>query len=65
MQTMSRIELRTLIAAPAERCFDLSLSVELHLDSAASSGELTRRNELIRELAETDGWRNYLPGHAE
>jgi ligand-binding SRPBCC domain-containing protein len=155
---LSRIELRTLIAAPAERCFDLSLSVELHLDSTASSGErvvegvssgvlgpgdevtwearhlgrwrrlsmtisaydrprmfrdemvrgplrrlahdhsfepteqgtamldvfdfssgvppldalvlrphfrrfLVRRNELIRELAETEGWRDYVPGH--
>ena len=36
---MSRIELETLIAAPRERCFDLSLSVELHLRSTASSGE--------------------------
>jgi ligand-binding SRPBCC domain-containing protein len=36
---MSRIELETSIAAPRERCFDLSLSVELHLDAAAASGE--------------------------
>jgi ligand-binding SRPBCC domain-containing protein len=36
---MSRIELQTLIAAPAERCFDLSLSVELHLDSTRNTGE--------------------------
>lgn len=36
---MSRIELQTLIAAPAERCFDLSLSIELHLDSTAGTGE--------------------------
>lgn len=36
---MSRIELQTLIAAPIERCYDLSLSVELHLRSTASTGE--------------------------
>lgn len=36
---MSRIELHTLIAAPIERCYDLSLSVELHLRSTASTGE--------------------------
>ena len=36
---MSRIECETLIAAPPERCFDLSRSVELHLESAAGTGE--------------------------
>jgi ligand-binding SRPBCC domain-containing protein len=36
---MSRIELQTVISAPIERCYDLSLSVELHLRSAASTGE--------------------------
>jgi ligand-binding SRPBCC domain-containing protein len=36
---VSRIELETLIAAPPDRCFDLSLSVELHLHSTASTGE--------------------------
>ena len=36
---MSRIELETFIAAPPERCFDLSLSVEIHLDSTAHTGE--------------------------
>jgi hypothetical protein len=33
------IELETFIAAPPERCFDLSLSVELHLDSTAATRE--------------------------
>jgi ligand-binding SRPBCC domain-containing protein len=33
------IELETFIAAPPERCFDLSLSVELHLDSTATTRE--------------------------
>jgi ligand-binding SRPBCC domain-containing protein len=33
------IELETVIVAPPERCFDLSLNVELHLDSTAETGE--------------------------
>jgi ligand-binding SRPBCC domain-containing protein len=36
---VSRIELQTVISAPIERCYDLALSVELHLRSAASTGE--------------------------
>jgi ligand-binding SRPBCC domain-containing protein len=36
---VSRIELQTVISAPIERCYDLSLSVELHLRSTASTGE--------------------------
>jgi ligand-binding SRPBCC domain-containing protein len=36
---VSRIECETLIDAPPERCFDLSRSVELHLEAAASTGE--------------------------
>lgn len=36
---MSRIELTTLIAAPRERCFDLSLSVDVHLESTAHTDE--------------------------
>lgn len=36
---MPVIELETTIAAPQERCFDLSLSVELHLESTAATGE--------------------------
>jgi ligand-binding SRPBCC domain-containing protein len=36
---MAVIELETLIAAPPERCFDLSLSVDLHLDSTAETDE--------------------------
>ena len=31
--------MQTVIAAPPERCFDLSLSVEIHLASAATTGE--------------------------
>lgn len=36
---MPLIELETTIAAPAERVFDLSLSVDLHLASAEDTGE--------------------------
>jgi ligand-binding SRPBCC domain-containing protein len=36
---MSRIELRTAIRAPRERCFDLARSVELHMRSTADTGE--------------------------
>jgi ligand-binding SRPBCC domain-containing protein len=36
---MIRIELRTLIAAPLERCFDLSRSIDLHVDSMRATGE--------------------------
>jgi ligand-binding SRPBCC domain-containing protein len=36
---VARVELETTIAAPPERCFDLSLGVELHLESTAHTGE--------------------------
>ncbi len=36
---MGLIRLETYIGAPQERCFDLSLSVRLHLESAAKTGE--------------------------
>ena len=36
---MALIELETRIAAPPERCFDLSLSVDIHLESTARTGE--------------------------
>jgi ligand-binding SRPBCC domain-containing protein len=36
---VSRIELETRIDAPPERCFDLSRSVELHLEAAAATDE--------------------------
>jgi ligand-binding SRPBCC domain-containing protein len=36
---MARIELVTRIAAPAELCFDLARSVELHTRSTARTGE--------------------------
>lgn len=36
---MPDIVLRTVIAAPAEACFDLSLSVDAHTNSMGASGE--------------------------
>ena len=36
---MARIELTTVIAAPPERCFDPSRSIDLHLESTSSTGE--------------------------
>jgi ligand-binding SRPBCC domain-containing protein len=36
---MGLIQLETFISAPLERCFDLSLSVFLHLESAVETGE--------------------------
>jgi ligand-binding SRPBCC domain-containing protein len=36
---LPRIELTLEVAAPPERCFDLSRSIELHMRSAGSSGE--------------------------
>ncbi|HRI63916.1 MAG TPA: SRPBCC family protein [Polyangium sp.] len=36
---MSIIELKTVIRAPIERCFDLSRSVDLHIQSTSSTGE--------------------------
>lgn len=36
---MQLVELETRIAAPLERCFLLSLSIDLHMDSTAHTGE--------------------------
>ena len=36
---MPILELETFVAAPAERCFDLALSVDAHLEAAAATGE--------------------------
>ena len=36
---MPIIELKTLIRSPIERCFDLSRSVDMHVQSTASTGE--------------------------
>ncbi len=66
---MSRIELQTMIAAPAERCFDLSLSVELHLHATAATGErvvegvssgVLRLGDHVTWEARHLGWRHRL-----
>jgi ligand-binding SRPBCC domain-containing protein len=36
---MAVIELETFVRAPAERCFDLSRSVDLHVHTSAATGE--------------------------
>ena len=36
---MARLHLETVIAAPVERCFDLSRSIDLHLSSTEGTGE--------------------------
>ena len=36
---MVRIELKTQIAAPIERCFDLARSIDLHMASTNQTGE--------------------------
>ncbi|HET7584295.1 MAG TPA: SRPBCC family protein [Gemmatimonadaceae bacterium] len=55
---MARIELTTRIAAPLERCFDLSRSVELHTHSTAETGEraVAGRTSGLLELGEQVTW---------
>jgi ligand-binding SRPBCC domain-containing protein len=36
---MAKVELTTRIDAPIDRCFDLALSIDLHMDSVQASGE--------------------------
>ena len=56
---MARIELTTRIAAPVERCFDLSRSVELHTHSTAATGEvaIAGRTSGLLEAGEEVTWR--------
>jgi ligand-binding SRPBCC domain-containing protein len=56
---MPRIELSTHIVAPPERCFDLSRSVELHMQSTAATGEVAvgGRTRGLLELGEEVTWR--------
>jgi ligand-binding SRPBCC domain-containing protein len=54
-----RLEFSTLIDAPLERCFDLARSIDFHLQSSASTGEVViagRKSGLIG-LNETVTWR--------
>lgn len=56
---MPIIELQTVVAAPRERVFDLSRSVELHQHSTADSGEraITGRITGLLEPGEEVTWR--------
>lgn len=55
---MTTIRLVTFIHAPAKRCFDLSLSIDLHMESTKDTGERVvagRENGLI-QLGESVTW---------
>ena len=56
---MTTIELRTFVAAPPERVFDLSRSIDLHLHSLAHTGEeaVAGRTSGLIGLGETVTWR--------
>jgi ligand-binding SRPBCC domain-containing protein len=53
-----KIIIETLIAAPIERCFDLSRSIDLHTDSMKHTGEraIAGRTRGLIELGETVTW---------
>ena len=56
---MPTIEIRTVIHAPPERCFDLARSVELHTLSTSSTGEraIAGRTSGLMELGDEVTWR--------
>ncbi|MDB5139031.1 MAG: cell division protein [Mucilaginibacter sp.] len=56
---MTRIELSTHINAPIERCFDLSRSIDLHMESTKQTGEqaIAGRTSGLISLGETVTWR--------
>lgn len=53
------IELSTHINAPIRRCFDLSRSIDLHMESTKQTGEqaIAGRTSGLIELGETVTWR--------
>src|SRR5437868_8941997 len=55
---MSLIELETIIYAPIERCFNLSLSPKLHVISAGKTNEkiIKGRTEGVFELGDEVTW---------
>lgn len=55
---MARIILSTYIAAPVQRCFDLSRSVAIHLQSTQHTGErvVAGRTEGLFETGDTVTW---------
>jgi ligand-binding SRPBCC domain-containing protein len=56
---MPKIELFTKIYAPVEKCFDLSRSIDLHMESTKQTGEqaIAGRTSGLIELGETVTWR--------
>jgi ligand-binding SRPBCC domain-containing protein len=56
---MSKIELSIQINAPVERCFDLSRSIDLHMESTKHTGEkaIAGRTSGLIEMGETVTWR--------
>jgi hypothetical protein len=84
---MVRIERRLQIAAPIQRCFDLSRSIEVHLSGTQMRDRFTfaapipilgylaerlflrrymevllrNRNSVLKTIAESDRWQEFLP----
>jgi ligand-binding SRPBCC domain-containing protein len=56
---MPVIRIETIIKAPAEVCFDLSRSIDLHMESTKRTGEtaIAGRTTGLIELGETVTWR--------
>lgn len=56
---MPVIELKTLVRAPRERCFDLSRSVDLHVQSTSKTGEraIAGKTQGLLELGDQVTWR--------
>jgi ligand-binding SRPBCC domain-containing protein len=56
---MPIIELITLVRAPRERCFDLSRSVDLHVQSTSKTGEraIAGKTQGLLELGDQVTWR--------
>ena len=54
-----KIEFTTIINAPVERCFDLSRSIDLHMESTRQTGEkaIAGRTSGLIELGEKVTWR--------
>jgi ligand-binding SRPBCC domain-containing protein len=54
-----KIELTTIINAPIERCFDLSRSIDIHMESTKHTGEtaIAGRTSGLIEMGETVTWR--------
>ena len=56
---MPKIELTTIINAPIEKVFDLSRSIDLHMESTKQTGEkaIAGKTSGLIELGETVTWR--------